>query len=115
MARYGLLMLPSTNRVYAESSVDLTRAELALFSRAVLGGRIGESDVATIGGARYVTFEAERLNERDTAMLGNLSSLYALFEFVGELMRPVDLRRLDRFDDDLITIQKYSGKTNEQF
>ncbi len=30
-------------------------------------------------------------------------------------LRPVPLRRLDRLDDDLITIQKYAGKTNEQF
>jgi hypothetical protein len=27
----------------------------------------------------------------------------------------VPVHRLDRFDDDLITIQKYAGKTNEQF
>jgi hypothetical protein len=115
MARFGLLILPATNRVYAESSVELTQAELALFSQSVLGGRIGDAKVATIGGARYVTFEADRLDERDAAVLGNLSSVYALFEFVGDLMRPVELFRLDRFDDDLITIQKYAGKTNEQF
>jgi tRNA G10 N-methylase Trm11 len=28
---------------------------------------------------------------------------------------PVELHRLDRYDDDLITILKYQGKTNEQF
>nr|MDT0660781.1 SAM-dependent methyltransferase [Micromonospora sp. DSM 115978] len=115
MPYYGLLILPAVNRVYAESSVDLTCAELALFGRSVLGGRIGESRVATIGGARYVTFEADRLDERDAALLGNLSSVYAVYEFVGDLLRPVELRRLDRYDDDLITIQKYAGKTNEQF
>src|SRR5262249_22779705 len=47
--------------------------------------------------------------------LSNLSSLYALFEMNGEWQRPVELRRLDQFDDDLLTIQKYAGKTNEQF
>jgi tRNA G10 N-methylase Trm11 len=31
------------------------------------------------------------------------------------LLRPVALHRLDRYDDDLITVQKYQGKTNEQF
>lgn len=115
MSQYGLLILPSANRVYAESAVELTRAELELFNRSVLGGKIGGSDTATIGGARYLTFEADDLDERDAAFLGNLSSVYALFEFVGGLLRPVELRRLDRFDDDLITIQKYAGKTNEQF
>ena len=115
MTRYGLLISPGTNRVYADSAVGLTRAELELFNRAVLGGRIGGSDVATIGGVRYVTFEAEELAERDLAFLSNLSSVFAVFELVGDLLRPVELRRLDRYDDDLITIQKYAGKTNEQF
>ena len=69
-----------------------------------------------IGGVPYVTFEAGELSQRDADLLANLSSLYALFEVTaGELLRPVPLRRLDRFDDDLLTILKYPGKTNEQF
>jgi SAM-dependent methyltransferase len=115
MIRYGLLILPATNRVYAEASVALTRAELAVFDAAVLGHRLRDIGEATIGGARYVTFEADGLTPGDTALLGNLSSAYALFQFEGELLRPVELRRLGRFDDDLLTIQKYPGKTNEQF
>ncbi len=119
MTMYALLISPGTNRVYADSAVDLTRSELSLFSDAVLGGRIGGSEVATIGGVRYVTFEAPGLTERDLALLSNMSSAFALFELVGDtpekLLRPVELHRLDRYDDDLITIQKYAGKTNEQF
>ncbi|BCB90860.1 TRM11 family methyltransferase [Phytohabitans suffuscus] len=115
MTTYALLISPGTNRVYAESAVDLTRGELALFSQAVLGGRVGEAEVTTIGGVRYVTFEADPLTERDIALLGNMSSAFALFERAGDLLRPVELHRLDRYDDDLITIQKYAGKTNEQF
>ncbi len=53
---------------------------------------------------------------RAASFLANVSGCYALFEVTGDsLLRPVDLRRLDRYDDDLITIQKYPGKTNEQF
>ncbi|MCZ7423194.1 SAM-dependent methyltransferase [Verrucosispora sp. WMMA2121] len=111
-----MLSLPSSNRVYSGAAVELTRAELEIFGEAVLGGRVGDVSTATIGGARYVTFEAVGgLSERDAALLGNLSSAYAIFEFVGDLLRPVPLTRLDRFDDDLLTIQKYPGKTNEQF
>jgi hypothetical protein len=115
MTRYGLLIMPSSNRVYAESSVALTRSELELFNRSVLGGRIDRIEPETIGGVHYVTFHADGLDERDRAYLANLSSRYALFAFEGELMRPVELHSLDRYDDDLITIQKYAGKTNEQF
>ncbi|GIH19632.1 TRM11 family SAM-dependent methyltransferase [Rugosimonospora africana] len=115
MTRYGLLIMPSSNRVYAESSVALTRAELELFSRSALGDRISGIAPEVIGGVRYVTFDADGLDARDTAYLANLSSGYALFAIEGELLRPIPLHPLDRFDDDLITIQKYAGKTNEQF
>lgn len=126
MARYALLILPSANRVYAGASVALTQAELQVFSRSVLGGRITDVSAEAIGGVRYVTFTAGRdgrtgkdgLTGRDAAFLANLSSAYALFRIEadgGGLLRPVELRSLDRFDDDLITIQKYQGKTNEQF
>ncbi|WP_432975895.1 TRM11 family SAM-dependent methyltransferase [Dactylosporangium sp. CA-233914] len=115
MALYALLILPSANRVYADASVELTRAELVAFDRGVLGGRLAEVGTRVVGGVSYVTFEADSLSAGDVAVLGNLSSVYALFEVVGELLRPVEVARLDRFDDDLITIQKYQGKTNEQF
>lgn len=120
MGTYALLILPSTNRVYADASVGLTMAELALFSDAVLGGRLAEPKEQKIGGVSYVTFRVDApgldgLTDADVAFLSNLSSVYALFELTGDLLRPVELHRLDRFDDDLITIQKYQGKTNEQF
>ncbi|MFI5912843.1 TRM11 family SAM-dependent methyltransferase [Dactylosporangium sp. NPDC051541] len=115
MALYALLILPSANRVYADASVELTRAELVAFDRGLLGGRLREIATRVIGGVPYVTFEADEVSARDAAVLGNLSSVYALFEVVGELLRPAEVTRLDRFDDDLITIQKYQGKTNEQF
>ena len=115
MTRYGLLILPATNRVYARAAVDLTRAELEIFGRSALDGRIGELDTEVVGGASYITFTGDGLTERDLAVLGNLSAGYALFEIVGELLRPIEWSRLDRYDDDLLTIQKYPGKTNEQF
>ena len=115
MARYALLILPSANRVYADASVALTQAELEVFNCAVLDGRLGDFAAARIGGVPYVTFAADRIGSRDAALLANLSSAYALFRIEDDLLRPVALHPLDRFDDDLITIQKYQGKTNEQF
>ncbi len=137
MSRYAFLILPSHNRVYAEASLALARAEFAVLSAALPdGGPDAESVAETvIGGVPYVTFDGGDLSQRDVALLANLSSLYALFEVApadvrwpagaqgaadvqvtaGELLRPVPLRRLDRLDDDLLTILKYQGKTNEQF
>jgi SAM-dependent methyltransferase len=117
MTHYAFLILPSHNRVYADAAPSMARAELGVLSAALPDGWIAEDSIAetVIGGVPYVTFESNGLSQRDAALLANLSSLYALFEVAGELLRPVPLRRLDRFDDDLLTILKYVGKTNEQF
>jgi tRNA G10 N-methylase Trm11 len=39
----------------------------------------------------------------------------ALFAESGSLLDPVELPHHDVFDDDLVSIQRYPGKTNEQF
>jgi hypothetical protein len=113
--RYALLVLPSVNRVYTQASWDLVQAELEVFNGSVLGGRLHEIERATIGGVPYVAFSADGLTDRDLAFVANLSSIHALFERRGELLRPIELRPLDRFDDDLVSIQRYQGKTNERF
>ncbi len=121
MSRYAFLILPSHNRVYAGAAPALARAELAVLGGALPGGKIDPGSVgeALIGGVPYITFHAEGLTAEGSGLLGDLSSLYALFETEGdtgaEVLRPVTLRRLDRYDDDLLTILKYPGKTNEQF
>ncbi len=123
--RYAFLVLPSHNRVYAAAAPALARAELAVLGTTALGGRVADIGGADIGGVPYVTFTAAGLSERDVALLANLSALYALFRVAGHgegaeddgatVLRPVPLRRLDRYDDDLISILKYPGKTSEQF
>jgi SAM-dependent methyltransferase len=121
MSRYAFLLLPSHNRVYADAAPALARAEFAVLAAVLPDGVIREESLAesAIGGVPYVTFEADGLSRRDADLLANLSSLYALFEVTGEpprpVLRPVTLRRLDRFDGDLLTVLKYQGKTNEQF
>ena len=115
--RYALLVAPSANRVYTRSAPDLTRAELAAFSAGALQGRVGPAVPTSLAGHAYLVFETEEpLREADLAVLGNLSSGFALYELLdGDLLRPLGTPSLNRFDDDLITIQKYAGKTNEHF
>jgi SAM-dependent methyltransferase len=110
-----MLLLPSANRVYASASPGLARAELAVFSESVLDGALSDAELTHRGGVPYLEFTAEQLSPHATVFLANLSASYALFEADGELLLPVELHRLNRYDDDLITIQKYPGKTNEQF
>ncbi|MDZ4169529.1 MAG: SAM-dependent methyltransferase [Coriobacteriia bacterium] len=116
MSRFALLILPSANRVYAEASLRMSCAELGVLNETVFSQRLGDVGVESIGGVSYVTFSAEEIGERDALYLSNLSACYALFEMASDgSLRPITVKRLDRFDDDLVTIQKYPGKTNEQF
>ncbi len=114
MRSYALLVHPSANRVYAETSAALTVAELGVLARTRLAGRLEAAEPTVIAGVRYVTFAAEPA-DGDLALLGDVSTAMALYERDGEALRPVELPRRDRFDDDLLTILKYPGKTNQVF
>jgi hypothetical protein len=100
--------------VYADAAPALTVAELGVLGETVLAGRIGAAHTEEIADVGYVTFEGD-LTSDDLAHLGQVSTAFALFERDGGLLRPVALRRLDCLDDDLLTILKYQGKTNELF
>jgi SAM-dependent methyltransferase len=115
MPEYALLLSPSANRVYAEAAPALTLAELQVMGDGVLGGAIREARLARMGSVDYVVFAGEALDERALAVLSNLSTTLALFTLEGGRLTPLDLRRLDRFDSDLLSIQRYAGKTNETF
>lgn len=115
MSDYAFLLLPAMNKVYAEASAQLSVGELGVFNERVLDGHIRGVTEERIGGVRYIRFSADTLGKREVQYLSNLSSIYALFQMANGLLRPTELDRLDRFDDDLITIQKYQGKTNEHF
>lgn len=116
MSSYALLVAPSSNRVYAGEAARLTVAELSAFGETVLSTPLHKLDRIELGGVGYVGFETEApLTDRDLAYLSRVSTAYAMFEVEGAWLRPLRLRPLDRYDDDLVTIPKYPGKTNEQF
>lgn len=107
-----LLVAPSANRVYAADAPRLLAAEAS----ALLGafGSAADAEVCTIAGVRYVA--VEQPVGRAGEALAHLSAAFAAFESVGNgLMRPVELPEVAPFSDDLVTIPKYQGKTNEQW
>jgi hypothetical protein len=114
--RYAILISPSTNRVYAQAATALAVAELQVVSTQVLNGALGDIEQQTLGSVSYVTFTANALDDLGHGWLSNLAATFALFSLddAGKLS-PLDLRRWDELDSDLISIQKYSGKTNEAF
>ncbi len=121
MSSYALLVSPSANRVYARSAGPLTVAELGVLAETVLPDRLGRARSEEIAGVEYVTFDGD-LDEPALAHIANVSAALALYERMSgpregevEALRPIALQRLDCLDDDLLTILKYQGKTNELF
>lgn len=114
--RYALLVSPSTNRVYAQAAAALAVAELSAVSAQVLNGALSDIEPQTIGSVSYVTFSADTLSALGHAWLSNLAATFALFglDDAGKLS-PLELRQWDQLDSDLVSILKYSGKTNEAF
>ncbi|MFL6065413.1 MAG: TRM11 family SAM-dependent methyltransferase [Friedmanniella sp.] len=111
MADHLVLLAPSSNRVYAGAASALVAAELRILLGAEDAALVEPIEVA---GVDYLRLDAE-LDPPTTDALGRLSATFAVYRREGELLRPVALPRPDRFDDDLVTIPKYPGKTNEQF
>ncbi len=82
-----------------------------------LDGSLHAVEPTVIGGVDYVRFEAgAELSDTAVTHLSNLSSAFALFRITddGDLA-PVALTPVAYLDDDLLTILRYKGKTNEQF
>jgi RMKL-like, methyltransferase domain len=112
MADHLILLAPSANRVYASEADRLVAAELKILLGADDHPPIEAVRIAGIG---YLALATECLDEHACATLGRLSGCYATFHREHDRLRPIEIIRPDLFDDDLVTIPKYPGKTNEQF
>lgn len=111
-----MMIAPSANRVYAAESVPLAAAELEVSA----GGLLSDVAPLRLAGADYLRFEAAApLGPEELAVLGRQSMLLAVFERTGSaadpLLRPVPVPVRSVLDEDLVTIPKYPGKTNELF
>ncbi|MCU1465068.1 MAG: Methyltransferase domain [Actinomycetia bacterium] len=117
MTVYALLLRPGTNRVYSKNAADLNAAELAVVNAGMLRGALHSVEPTVIGGVDYVRFEADDdLGTSEVGHISNLSSAFALFRIIEDTsFVPVPLTPMAYLDDDLLTIMRYKGKTNEQF
>lgn len=114
MLEYLLLLEPSANRVYREAAPALAAAEAQRLLGALAGAQV-QAEQVEIAGVSYVAVSlGEPADPRLLEGLSVLSGVYAIFTREGELLRPVPSDRVERYPSDLLTIQKYQGKTNEQ-
>lgn len=110
-----ILLAPTANRVYAAAAPRLAIAELRSMAT---GFGFPEAEVSTteIAGVEYLALRTrEELPEAAVRVLSELSAAYAMFRREGELLAPVALQKRAPYPSDLVTIQKYQGKTNEQW
>ncbi len=115
MPGYALLTLESANRVYGAQAARLLASELLAIAPA-LHAAIDDVQPSVLGGVDYLTFSATGLDPHDLFVVSNLSGVRAVFELSdGPRLAPLTLTPLAYFDSDLVTIQRYPGKTNEQF
>jgi SAM-dependent methyltransferase len=112
MADHLILLAPSANRVYASEADRLVAAELKI----MLGAHDHPPIVpVNLAGIEYLAVATDSLDEQVMWALGRLSGFYAAFQRELDRLLPIEVNRPDLFDDDLVTIPKYPGKTNEQF
>lgn len=116
--KYLILLHPTHNEVYFDASKKLSLTEMELGNNAMEKPWKGMC-LETIENIDYIGFEAERLNENELFVLSKFSFIYALFEKCVKddetLLKPVKLPQKKYFADDIVSILKYSGKTNEHF
>jgi SAM-dependent methyltransferase len=116
MVALALLPKASANRVYGAAALGLAAAELAVLDQHVLGGLVHGAAVRDLAGVAYVVAECDprALEPAALAVVGNLSGLHAAYELEGDgRLRPLEAPALRCHDDDITTIQRYPGKTNE--
>ncbi len=119
MPAYALLIRPASNRVFGGVAGALAASELAAANELLLHGRLFDVERSTIAGVEYLTVRTDGPLDASATLasvVANLSSSYALFERMDgadEMLRPVALTGLDLYDDDLVSTQRYLGKTNE--
>jgi hypothetical protein len=112
MADHLILLAPSANRVYASEANRLVAAELKI----MLGAHDHPViEPVAVAGIEYLAVATDSLDEPIMLALGRLSGFYAAFQREQDRLLPIEVNTPDLFDDDLVTIPKYAGKTNEQF
>lgn len=116
MISYGLLRFPHANSRYFESSKILLENEFVIIMNQ-LGSPYTVKGYQVLNGLELFVFEVEqRLNEAILSALHKLSSVYVIFQIHdNQLLQSLNEGKRTYFKDDLASILKYSGKTNEDF
>ena len=114
MPSYAIMQNPGHNRVYFKAARGLAMLELKYVPLSAPMLNLREEELGNIA---YIIFDMEsHLTEEDTLMLSRLSFVYAIFEWKSSALYPHKKNPGYFFgSDDITSILKYNGKTNELF
>ena len=117
MPIYAILQNPGHNRVYFKAARAMAYLELRLAGNKMTSAPANVRE-ELIGGLPYLLFDTEvQLADKDLFTLSRLSFVYGIFEWHDKkLLKPLEKNPEYYFEsDDITTILKYNGKTNELF
>lgn len=117
MPRYAILQNPGHNRVYFKTARQLALLELSFAGRR-MSAPPEDAREELVGGLPYILFDTDsRLTDADIRLLSRLSFVYGIFEWESKgALLPLEKAAAYYFEsDDITTILKYNGKTNELF
>ena len=111
--KYAFLLYPHQNVRYRQSLARLAVQELEMTLRAL--GHESVVALCEMGGAAFLTFEAENLDRRDLRMLSQAASVYVMFAEEDGRLTPIADSHPAYVGEDMPSLLKYKGKTNEMF
>lgn len=112
--KYGILRYPHPNKRYFNSTKNLLECELGVILES-LAIDVEINGYETIGGIEIFTFETQHMTDELLKILYDLSSNFVLFKVDGVSLMPFNEEKSFYFKEDMSSILKYSGKTNEAF
>lgn len=113
--RYVLYLESDLNRVFTGSLGRIAATELNVVVESLHPGALGPVTADDSQRSTTLHFGCDLEPERLGTLAGQLSSTLALFEEVGDLLRPIPTTEHLVYSTELVTTQRYKGKTNERF
>ena len=117
MTRYALYLESDLNRVFTGSLLEIASTELRLVLTALGMELAGDIDQVSDGRAQLLRFSVDAAEESVAGIVGQLSASAALFR-IGDndagLVQPVPISENLAYRSELVTTQRYRGKTNER-
>lgn len=111
--KYSALLRPHANSRYQAGAMALAEAELrVLLEKGGIQAEITQEDTA---GVDWLSFECDALDDRQKKLVTSCAHLFVLFEKNEGGLLPVSAKEAAYLGDDLPSVLKYKGKTNETF